>query len=248
MVWDRGTWTPDDDPHKGMQKGHLDFELHGEKLQRPLASRAHAQAPGRAAGAVAADQRHRRIRRARNPIPTFSKRCRTRAATGRTIDEIAADKKRGLAFQPRRQGSAQGGQSRGAEARPSPARAKPRPDASAARRRSRRDAGKKSRKSPARARPLTGLHPAVPRDAERQGARQRRLGPRDQVRRLPHPGADRRRQGHAEDTHRPRLDGEIPRRRRRLRRARRPRRHPRRRDRLDRRERRLGISPRCRTT
>ena len=33
MVWDRGTWTPDHDPHKGMKKGHLDFELHGEKLK-----------------------------------------------------------------------------------------------------------------------------------------------------------------------------------------------------------------------
>src|SRR5438874_7318707 len=31
MVWDRGTWTPDHDPHKGMQKGHLDFDLNGEK-------------------------------------------------------------------------------------------------------------------------------------------------------------------------------------------------------------------------
>src|SRR6476659_3735831 len=33
MVWDRGTWAPDHDPHKGMQKGHLDFELRGEKLK-----------------------------------------------------------------------------------------------------------------------------------------------------------------------------------------------------------------------
>jgi bifunctional non-homologous end joining protein LigD len=32
MIWDRGTWTPDDDPHKGYAKGHLNFELHGEKL------------------------------------------------------------------------------------------------------------------------------------------------------------------------------------------------------------------------
>ena len=31
-IWDRGTWTPDDDPHKGYAKGHLNFELHGEKL------------------------------------------------------------------------------------------------------------------------------------------------------------------------------------------------------------------------
>jgi bifunctional non-homologous end joining protein LigD len=33
MVWDRGTWTPEGDPHKGMAKGHLDFELKGEKLK-----------------------------------------------------------------------------------------------------------------------------------------------------------------------------------------------------------------------
>jgi bifunctional non-homologous end joining protein LigD len=31
-IWDRGTWTPDGDPHKGYAKGHLSFELHGEKL------------------------------------------------------------------------------------------------------------------------------------------------------------------------------------------------------------------------
>jgi bifunctional non-homologous end joining protein LigD len=32
MVWDRGTWEPEADPHKGYAKGHLDFVLHGEKL------------------------------------------------------------------------------------------------------------------------------------------------------------------------------------------------------------------------
>jgi bifunctional non-homologous end joining protein LigD len=32
MIWDRGTWEPDHDPHKGLAKGHLDFHLHGEKL------------------------------------------------------------------------------------------------------------------------------------------------------------------------------------------------------------------------
>jgi bifunctional non-homologous end joining protein LigD len=32
MIWDRGTWTPDGDPHEGYAKGHLNFELHGEKL------------------------------------------------------------------------------------------------------------------------------------------------------------------------------------------------------------------------
>ncbi len=33
LVWDRGTWTPTGDPHKGLAKGHLDFELAGEKLK-----------------------------------------------------------------------------------------------------------------------------------------------------------------------------------------------------------------------
>lgn len=32
IVWDRGTWTPVFDAHKGYAKGHLEFELHGEKL------------------------------------------------------------------------------------------------------------------------------------------------------------------------------------------------------------------------
>lgn len=31
-VWDRGTWTSLEDPEKGLVEGHLDFELHGEKL------------------------------------------------------------------------------------------------------------------------------------------------------------------------------------------------------------------------
>ncbi|HTV37696.1 MAG TPA: DNA ligase D, partial [Xanthobacteraceae bacterium] len=33
MIWDRGRWTPDGDAHKGLAKGHLIFDLDGEKLQ-----------------------------------------------------------------------------------------------------------------------------------------------------------------------------------------------------------------------
>ena len=33
MVWDRGTWTPTTDPRRGLAKGRLKFELHGEKLR-----------------------------------------------------------------------------------------------------------------------------------------------------------------------------------------------------------------------
>ncbi|RWE87830.1 DNA ligase D [Mesorhizobium sp.] len=32
ILWDRGTWWPIGDAHRGYAKGHLDFELHGEKL------------------------------------------------------------------------------------------------------------------------------------------------------------------------------------------------------------------------
>ncbi len=32
ILWDRGTWTPVGDPRKGLAKGHLDFDLDGEKL------------------------------------------------------------------------------------------------------------------------------------------------------------------------------------------------------------------------
>ena len=32
MIWDRGTWTPEEDPHRGLKKGHLDLSLEGEKL------------------------------------------------------------------------------------------------------------------------------------------------------------------------------------------------------------------------
>ena len=32
IIWDRGTWTPVHDPEKGYAKGHLEFELKGEKL------------------------------------------------------------------------------------------------------------------------------------------------------------------------------------------------------------------------
>lgn len=33
MLWDIGSWTPLEDPHKGLKKGHLHFELHGERLK-----------------------------------------------------------------------------------------------------------------------------------------------------------------------------------------------------------------------
>lgn len=33
IIWDKGTWMPIGDPHKGYRDGNLKFELHGHKLQ-----------------------------------------------------------------------------------------------------------------------------------------------------------------------------------------------------------------------
>lgn len=33
MIWDRGSWEPEGDPHRGLKKGHLSFTLDGEKLR-----------------------------------------------------------------------------------------------------------------------------------------------------------------------------------------------------------------------
>jgi bifunctional non-homologous end joining protein LigD len=33
IVWDKGSWSPIGDPHRGLKKGHLEFELHGQKLE-----------------------------------------------------------------------------------------------------------------------------------------------------------------------------------------------------------------------
>jgi bifunctional non-homologous end joining protein LigD len=32
MIWDRGSWEPEGDPHRSYQKGHLNFRLEGSKL------------------------------------------------------------------------------------------------------------------------------------------------------------------------------------------------------------------------
>ena len=62
MVWDRGRWQPEGDPHKGLRKGHLAFRARRREAARRLASGAHAQAAGREARQLAADQAARRRR------------------------------------------------------------------------------------------------------------------------------------------------------------------------------------------
>ena len=93
MIWDRGTWTPEHDPRKGMQKGHLDFELHGEKLKghwhlvRMRKRPGERQEPWLLIKATDEYARGARDEDIQEEMPDS-------VASGRTMDEIATGKKR----------------------------------------------------------------------------------------------------------------------------------------------------------
>lgn len=91
MIWDRGSWQPEGDPHKGLAKGHLNFSLDGQKLHGSwhlvrmsrkrgekrdnwLLIKAHDDAERRASDKDILEE---------EPLS---------AATGRTMDEIARGK------------------------------------------------------------------------------------------------------------------------------------------------------------
>lgn len=88
MIWDRGTWQAENDPHKGLEKGHLSFKLEGEKLH----------------GGWHLVRMRRRTREKRNNWllikqhdaaerglrdPDILEQMPLSVATGRTLDEIA---------------------------------------------------------------------------------------------------------------------------------------------------------------
>jgi len=91
MIWDRGTWKPDGDPHRGYAKGHLVFDLQGQKLH----GRWHlVRMRGRER------DRHEnwllikgKDEEARGPADTDILEEKSRSVTtGRSIEEIAAGK------------------------------------------------------------------------------------------------------------------------------------------------------------
>jgi bifunctional non-homologous end joining protein LigD len=92
LVWDRGVWAPHGDPHQGLAKGKLDFELAGEKLKgvwhlvrlrgRDGEKRTNwLLIKGRDAEARERDE------------PDILEEHPESVISGRTIEEIAADKK-----------------------------------------------------------------------------------------------------------------------------------------------------------
>ncbi|HUR56096.1 MAG TPA: DNA polymerase ligase N-terminal domain-containing protein, partial [Opitutaceae bacterium] len=92
MVWDRGTWTPEHDPHKGMKKGHLDFKLDGDKLKGDWHLVRMKKRPGERQEPwllIKSDDEFAR----KKSDPDILEEHEESAATGRSMDEIAGAKK-----------------------------------------------------------------------------------------------------------------------------------------------------------
>jgi len=93
MIWDRGRWIPEGDPHAGMKKGHLEFRIDGKKLKGLWHLVRMKPRPGERQEPwllIKAEDEF-----ARTPSqPDVLKEEPQSAATGRTMEEIAADKKK----------------------------------------------------------------------------------------------------------------------------------------------------------
>ncbi|MGB8037196.1 MAG: DNA polymerase ligase N-terminal domain-containing protein, partial [Pseudolabrys sp.] len=87
MIWDRGHWQPEDDPHKGLAKGHLAFTLAGEKLSGGWhLVRMHRRAGEKRDNWLLIKQHDEAERSARDTDILEEKPLS--AVTGRTMDEI----------------------------------------------------------------------------------------------------------------------------------------------------------------
>jgi bifunctional non-homologous end joining protein LigD len=93
MIWDRGRWIPDGDPHRGYAKGHLTFDLDGEKLHgRWHLVRMHSRPKERRENWLLIKGKDEAARGPRGK--DILDEGPLSVVTGRSIDEIAADKGR----------------------------------------------------------------------------------------------------------------------------------------------------------
>ncbi len=93
MVWDRGTWTPEIDAHKGLKKGHLSFTLDGEKLQGKWhLVRMHRRPGEKRDNWLLIKQKDEAARSARDK--DILEEQSLSAKTGRSMDEIAGGTKK----------------------------------------------------------------------------------------------------------------------------------------------------------
>ncbi len=93
MIWDRGEWTPEDDPHKGYKKGHLSFTLAGEKLHGGWHLVRMRKRPGEKQEPWLLIKAHDDAARSAKSYDILDEMPRS-VITGRTIPEIAEGKGR----------------------------------------------------------------------------------------------------------------------------------------------------------
>ena len=92
LLWDRGTWEPQEDPVAGYAKGNFKFILKGEKLQGGFAlirlGGRRAQAEGDKAWLLIKEK----DAQARHDAPDLTQTRPESVVSGRTMEQIAADK------------------------------------------------------------------------------------------------------------------------------------------------------------
>src|SRR4029079_3831159 len=92
LLWDRGIWEPQEDPRAGYDKGNLKFILKGEKLHGGFALIRLGGARGRAEGEKAWILIKERDAQTRDKGPDLTQTRPESVASGRTMEQIAADK------------------------------------------------------------------------------------------------------------------------------------------------------------
>jgi bifunctional non-homologous end joining protein LigD len=93
LIWDRGWWHPDGDPHAGLRRGQLDFTLDGEKLRgRWHLVRMHRRAGEKKQPWLLIKGKDEAARTARDP--DILEKAPRSVVSGRSIDEIAEGKGR----------------------------------------------------------------------------------------------------------------------------------------------------------
>ena len=205
IVWDRGRWSTEGDPHEQLAKGHL-VRSRRQQAQGPLAPRAHEGPRPARQGELAADQGRGRIRRRTAAATTCWRpsRARSRPAAPSRMSQGKVKIWRKDQAAPRARAPTRGERSQAAQAAPAArATAQSAPTNRRPRARGIRAAQPSKAPSPAAlpgfVEPQLATLAATPAD-------RRQLGARDQVRRLPPARAHRPRPGEAQDPQRPRLD------------------------------------------
>ncbi len=92
MVWDRGKWRPEGDPHRGLRKGHLAFHLSGQKLRGGWHLVRLRKRAGEKRHNWLLIKQHDEAARTEKQRDILREKPRS-VKTGRTMDEIAAHKR-----------------------------------------------------------------------------------------------------------------------------------------------------------